>query len=91
MSGKKLPENEAEERIRVGATLRQLRELQHLSQDELANAIGIARTYLSNIEAGRKPLTRKLLVRVAEVLDVRPISIVRPNYFPPEPAEVVSV
>jgi transcriptional regulator with XRE-family HTH domain len=82
MTRNELPQDEADERVRIGATVRELREARHLGLDEMANAVKISRPYLSNIEAGRKPLTPQLLGRIADVLDVRPISIVRPNYFP---------
>lgn len=84
MPGKPLGNTEAEERIRIGATIRELREGRQVSLDELAAAIDKSRPYLSNIEAGRKPLTPKLLKSISDVLNVRPISIVRPSYFPPE-------
>lgn len=51
------------------------------NQDELANEIGISRSHLTNIEAGRRPLTRQMLVRFAAVLNVRQGSIVRAGYF----------
>lgn len=85
MSPKTLPGTEAQERIRIGATIRQLREARHVTLDELATAIGKSRPYLSNIEAGRKRLTPVLLGQIAIVLDVRPVSIVRPDYFPAPP------
>jgi len=85
MPRQSLPQNEAEERVRIGATIRELREARHVGLDELARIVDISRPYLSNIEAGRKPLTPPLLGRIAHALDVRPISIVRPNYFPAEP------
>lgn len=78
-----LGNTEADERTRIGATIRELREARQLTVDELARAIPISRPYLSNIEAGRKPITPSLLARLADALAVRPISIVRPNYFPP--------
>lgn len=82
MTGQTLPANEAEERIRIGATIRELRELRHIGLDEMASKAEISRPYLSNIEAGRKPINPRLLARIADILAVRPISIVRPNYFP---------
>lgn len=91
MTPNKLPDNEADERTRIGATIRELREARQVTLDELAAAIDKSRPYLSNIEAGRKPLTPTLLGAIAKVLRVRPISIVRPGYFPAavdEPVEV---
>lgn len=90
MTAKNLRQDEAEERIRIGATVRQLREARHVSLDELANVIRKSRPYLSNIEAGRKPLTPELLKLIADALAVRPISIVRPSYFPAEKAVLVA-
>lgn len=62
---------------RIGATLRQIRELRGVKVDELATRIGISRAYLANIEAGRKRLTPILLARAAEELVVPQIAIAR--------------
>ena len=67
-----------EERERVGATLRALRELRGHKPDEFAGLIGISRPYLANIEAGRKPLTDVLLARAAKALEVPQVAIRRP-------------
>jgi transcriptional regulator with XRE-family HTH domain len=64
---------------RVGATLRQFREMRGLKPDELANRVQISRAYLANIEAGRKRLTPVLLARIATELCVPQIAIVRPE------------
>lgn len=66
---------------RVGATLRQMRELRGVKAAELANAVGVSGPYLCNIEAGRKPLTPPLAVKVAEALMVRPMSLLRSDQF----------
>lgn len=55
-----------------------------LKADELANLVGISRPYLANIEAGRKPLTRILLAKLAAELNVRQASIVPAGYFADE-------
>ncbi|QDH47645.1 helix-turn-helix DNA binding domain protein [Gordonia phage Madeline] len=70
--------NMQEERERVGATLRTIRELRGYKPDEFASTIGISRPYLANIEAGRKPLTDVLLARAAKALEVAQIAIRRP-------------
>lgn len=72
------------ERERVGATLRTIRKLRGFTPDELAIEMGISRPYLSNIEAGRKNLTPRLLVRACEVLAVPQKSIIRDGYLPTE-------
>lgn len=72
---------EQNERIRIGATVRELREARGYKPDEFASLCGISRPYLANIEAGRKALTKILLARFASVLNARQVSIVRPGYF----------
>lgn len=72
---------ERAERDRIGATVRQYREMRGFKPDDFATEIGISRPYLANIEAGRKPLTEVLLGRISRALDVRPIAIVREDYF----------
>lgn len=75
------------EAIRVGATLRALREARGIKLGEFAGKLGISYAYLSNIEAGRKRLTESLTVRAADLLAVRPIALVRPDQFGPEAAD----
>lgn len=70
------------ERERIGATLRTIRELRGYTPDELAREMGISRPYLSNIEAGRKNLTARLLVKACEALAVPQKSLIREGYLP---------
>lgn len=72
---------ELAERVRVGATIRELREARGFTQEEFATSCGVSRSHMANIEAGRKPLTKILLSRVATVLNVRQIALVREGYF----------
>lgn len=65
--------------VRVGATLRTLRELRGEKPDPFASAIGISRPYLANIEAGRKKLTNIILARAAARLQVEQIAIMLPG------------
>lgn len=81
MTPNKLTETEASDRQRVGATIREFREMRGLKADQLANLVKISRPYLANIEAGRKPLTRVLLARISAALNVRQASIVPAGYF----------
>jgi transcriptional regulator with XRE-family HTH domain len=84
MTPKTIPESALQERVRVGATIREFRELRGFRPDELASRVGISRSYLANIEAGRKPLTRVLLAKLAAELNVRQAAIVPAGYFPAE-------
>lgn len=78
---KNIAEVEAAERRRIGATIRTLRENRGFTPDEFARELDISRPYLANIEAGRKPLTEVLLARVAKLLTVRQVAIVREGYY----------
>lgn len=69
------------ERIRIGATCRGFREKAGLKLGQAANALDISYAYLSNIEAGRKPLTEVLLARMAQLYRVESAAIVRPDLF----------
>ena len=69
------------ERVRIGATLRAIREARGVRVGELAKLAEVSSPYLSNIEAGRKPLTPVLTIRIAKLLNVKPIALVRPDYF----------
>ena len=79
MSPKNTTEIERDERIRVGATLRTLRKTRGWDLGQFANELGISYSYLSNIEAGRKPLTDILLARAARLLDVEQVAIKHPT------------
>ncbi|MFJ4286448.1 helix-turn-helix domain-containing protein [Paenarthrobacter nicotinovorans] len=63
---------------RVGATLREIRTIRDLTQDELAVAIGYRRgSSISQIESGLRPLTNAKLKAAAKVLGVHPTDIRR--------------
>jgi transcriptional regulator with XRE-family HTH domain len=62
---------------RIGATLREFRQMRGYTPDQFANEIGITRPYLANIEAGRKRLTPVLLARAAQALQIPQIAIMR--------------
>ena len=69
------------EAIRIGATLRELREKSGYTVNQFSNELDISYSYLSNIEAGRRPLTKRLLARAAHLLDVPQVAIVREGYY----------
>src|SRR5260370_23298936 len=52
----------------LGRKVRQMREVQRLSQDQLAKRLGISRASVVNIEAGRQRAPLHLLWQIAELL-----------------------
>lgn len=74
-----LTDREQRERQRVGATLRTHRTRRGFDLNQFSQKLGISYSYLSNIEAGRKPLTDILLARAAVLLDVEQIAIKIPD------------
>lgn len=71
--------SEGAERIRVGATIKQMREMRGLTQEQLSNAALLSRAYVANIEAGRKRASQKAIARIADALHVPQISIIAPE------------
>ncbi|MDR0990402.1 MAG: helix-turn-helix domain-containing protein [Propionibacteriaceae bacterium] len=51
--------------IELGATLRRLREDQGLTQEQLAQAMGVSRRWVGTLEAGRNPGVQFSLVTAA--------------------------
>ena len=78
MTPKTLTQAEQAERQRVGATLRTIRTTRGWKLGDFATQLDISYAYLSNIEAGRKPLPDHLLARAARLLDVQQIAIKHP-------------
>lgn len=79
MAPRNITELEQRERERVGATLKKLHEMRGHNVNEFSEQLGISYSYLSNIEAGRKPLTDRLLARAASVLGVPQVVIKHPD------------
>ena len=57
--------------MRLGANVRRLREAKGWSQEEFADRAGIHRTYVSDIERGRRNPTVTLVEKLAVPLAVR--------------------
>jgi transcriptional regulator with XRE-family HTH domain len=55
----------------VGRKIRQTRMNQNLSQDSLAQRLGISRTSMVNIEAGRQRTPLHVLWQIAELLETK--------------------
>lgn len=54
----------------IGQRIRKVRKAQHLSQEQLAEKIGISTTHMSHIETGNTKLSLAVLVSLATVLNV---------------------
>lgn len=68
------------ELVRVGATIKALREARGMTQEQLSQAADLSRAFIANVEAGRKKASTKAVARIAAALHVPQISImVTPN------------
>jgi transcriptional regulator with XRE-family HTH domain len=70
-------ENELKRRIgrfykEVGKNVRTRRTAADLSQSQLAEAVGLTRTSITNLEAGRQQIPLHVLARIAAVLEIWP-------------------
>lgn len=61
----------------VGRNIRRLRRQRGLSQEELADEIGVHRTFMGGVERGERNLTLQTLERLAHRLGVDPVSLLR--------------
>jgi transcriptional regulator with XRE-family HTH domain len=59
----------------LNEALRLMRVFHDLSQKELAQKLGISKSYLSEVESGKKNLTLELLNRYSETFDIPASSI----------------
>ena len=59
----------------LGQRLREARRSAKLTQGDLARAVGISRTSITNIETGRQPLYVHVLMRIAEILGTSPTDL----------------
>jgi transcriptional regulator with XRE-family HTH domain len=62
----------------VGRNLRAHREARGLSQEAFADVLGVHRTYMGGIERGERNLTLKSVERIAECIDVDPLTLLQP-------------
>jgi transcriptional regulator with XRE-family HTH domain len=59
----------------VGRNIRACREARGLSQEAFADLLGVHRTYMGGIERGERNLTLKSLERLAQSIDVDPLTL----------------
>ena len=73
---------EGELQERVGRNLRRYRAALGLSQEALADELGVHRTYMGGLERGERNLTLKSLERIAERLNVDPLTLLAADPAP---------
>ena len=66
--------------ISPGEMLKTLRELQEMTQGELAKASGISQSNISALESGTRQIGRERALVLAKVLKVHPAVILFPDY-----------
>ncbi len=59
----------------VGRNVRAWREERGISQEALADLVGVHRTYMGGIERGERNLSLRSVERLAEALDVDPLTL----------------
>jgi transcriptional regulator with XRE-family HTH domain len=64
---------------RVGRNLRAYRVARGLSQEAFAEMLEVHRTYMGGVERGERNLTLKSLERIAERINVDPLSLLKPD------------
>ena len=62
----------------AGANIRAIRKQRGVSQEQLADALGVHRTYMGGVERGERNLTLRSLERLAERMGVDPVTLLQP-------------
>jgi transcriptional regulator with XRE-family HTH domain len=65
-------------KAQLGERIRELRRRRGLSQEALADAAGLDRTYISSCERGKRNVSLLTLYRIAAALDVEPSALLVP-------------
>ncbi len=68
--------------VKLGMIVKLLRESRQMSQEDLANLMGMSRTAVVNIENGKRKLSATELMRVAEIFGLTLDQLVKPELRP---------
>lgn len=60
---------------RVGRNLRAVRQARGMSQEDLAELLGVHRTYIGSVERGERNLSLRGLEELARGIDVEPLDL----------------
>lgn len=63
----------------VGANLRAYRRARGINQEDFADVLGLHRTYLGDIERGKRNLSLRKVEQFAAVLELEPLSLLTPG------------
>ena len=66
---------------KIGQRIRKYRKAHRLSQEQLAEKVGISVTHMSHIETGNTKLSLPVLVDLAEALTVQADDLLQDHYF----------
>lgn len=72
----------------LARNLKTLRAYRNLTQDGLADAAGITKNYVAEIETGRKYPSPEVHLRLARALGVRPYQLLMESGPPADPAVI---
>jgi transcriptional regulator with XRE-family HTH domain len=62
--------------LALGQKVREARKAAKVTQEQLARAVGLSRTSITNFEKGRQPIYAHVLVRVAQALGKDPSHLI---------------
>ncbi|MFN3341968.1 MAG: helix-turn-helix domain-containing protein [Flavobacteriales bacterium] len=71
-----------EELTAIHIRIRSLREARNISQDQIAERLGISPRSYARLESNDVDLTVERLIRIAEIMDIKPIEILDPDQDP---------
>jgi transcriptional regulator with XRE-family HTH domain len=55
--------------------IKKIRKESGLTQDQLACALKVSKVLIAMIETGQKPISKKMVIKLAEVLNISPFSL----------------
>ena len=61
----------------VGENLRRYRQAHGLSQEAMADLLGVHRTYMGGVERGERNLTLRTVERIADSIGVKPLELLQ--------------
>ncbi len=67
--------------FRIGQKIREFRKKNAISQEQLAEKVGISVTHMSHIETGNTKLSLPVLVEIARVLEIKTDDLLRDRQF----------